>query len=164
MTIDINYESDLKLDIAYEDIIKDITVATLEHENCPYDVELSVSIVSIESMQSINLEYRGIDKPTDVLSFPLNEFYKPAYFADIRDRCDAFNPETGELMIGDIIVSATHIIKQADKYGHSRTRELAFLIVHSLLHLIGYDHIEDAGRIIMEERQRAILNFAGYTR
>ncbi len=164
MTIDINYESALQLDIAYKDIIRDITVATLEHENCPYDVELSVSIVSVESIQNINLEYRGMDKPTDVLSFPLNEFHKPAHFEDIKDRCDAFNPETNELMLGDIIISATHIIKQSDEYGHSRKRELAFLVVHSLLHLIGYDHIEDANRIIMEDRQRAILNFAGYTR
>ena len=74
------------------------------------------------------------------------------------------DPETGELILGDIIVSVEKVIEQAEKYGHSRERELAFLIAHSMLHLCGYDHMEDAEREVMETRQREILAGEGYHR
>ena len=76
----------------------------------------------------------------------------------------SFDPETGELILGDIIVSVEKVIEQAEKYGHSRERELAFLIAHSMLHLCGYDHMEDAEREVMETRQREILAGEGYHR
>ena len=77
---------------------------------------------------------------------------------------DAFNPESGELLLGDIILSTEHIIEQAREYGHSETRELAFLVVHSMLHLMGYDHMIDDERKDMEDRQRKILEFEGISR
>ena len=134
MTIEISYESEKKLDIPYEEIRK------------------------------INSEYRGIDKSTDVLSFPFNEFEIPGNFDNIEESVDAFNPETGELLLGDIILSTDHIKEQAIEYGHSETRELAFLVVHSMLHLIGYDHMVDEDRVVMEERQRKILELEGISR
>jgi len=85
-------------------------------------------------------------------------------FPDIEENIDAFNPETGELLLGDIILSTEHILEQAKEYGHSKTRELAFLVVHSMLHLMGYDHMEDDERMVMEDRQRKILELEGISR
>ena len=77
---------------------------------------------------------------------------------------DYFNPETGELMLGDIVISVDKVEEQAEKYGHSQTRELAFLVAHSMLHLCGYDHMEEEERLLMEARQNEILERRGYTR
>ena len=164
MTIEISYESKMKLDIPYEDIINRMVLASLDFENCPYEAEVSVTIVDDEEIRSINSEYRGIDKSTDVLSFPFNEFTISGHFDDIEENIDAFNPETGELLLGDIILSTEHIVEQAKEYGHSETRELAFLVVHSMLHLMGYDHMNEEDRIIMEEKQRKILELEGISR
>jgi len=88
----------------------------------------------------------------------MNEYENPGDYSDIESIPDAFDPESGELLLGDIVLSQDHILKQAEEYGHSVLREFAFLIVHSLLHLTGYDHIEEDDRIIMEERQRVIMD------
>ena len=164
MTIEISYESEKKLDIPYEEIVNKMVVSALDFENCPYETEVSVTFVDDEEIRKINSEYRGIDKSTDVLSFPFNEFEIPGNFDDIEESVDAFNPETGELLLGDIILSTDHIVEQAIEYGHSETRELAFLVVHSMLHLMGYDHMVDEDRVIMEERQRKILELEGISR
>ena len=164
MTIEISYESEKKLDIPYEEIVNKMVVSALDFENCPYEAEVSVPFVDDEEIRKINSEYRGIDKSTDVLSFPFNEFEIPGNFDDIEESVDAFNPETGELLLGDIILSTDHIVEQAIEYGHSETRELAFLVVHSMLHLMGYDHMVDEDRVIMEERQRKILELEGISR
>ena len=93
------------------------------------------------------------------------DFEKESDFSHVEEAVeDYFNPETGELILGDIIVSVEKVIEQAEKYGHSRERELAFLIAHSMLHLCGYDHMEDAEREAMETRQREILAGEGYHR
>lgn len=164
MTIEISYESEKKLDIPYEEIVNKMVVSALDFENCPYEAEVSVIFVDDEEIRKINSEYRGIDKSTDVLSFPFNEFEIPGNFDNIEESVDAFNPETGELLLGDIILSTDHIVEQAIEYGHSETRELAFLVVHSMLHLMGYDHMVDEDRVIMEERQRKILELEGISR
>lgn len=164
MTIEISYESEKKLDIPYEEIVNKMVVSALDFENCPYEAEVSVTFVDDEEIRKINSEYRGIDKSTDVLSFPFNEFKIPGNFDDIEESVDAFNPETGELLLGDIILSTDHIVEQAIEYGHSETRELAFLVVHSMLHLMGYDHMADEDRAVMEERQRKILELEGISR
>ena len=106
----------------------------------------------------MNLEFRQIDRPTDVLSFPMAEYDAPADFSCIDEESDdLFDPESGELMLGDIVISKDRVLSQAEQYGHSPKREYAFLIAHSMLHLFGYDHMEDEERLLMEERQRAIM-------
>ena len=106
----------------------------------------------------MNRDYRKIDSATDVLSFPLQEFQHPADFSVFsEDDCSAFDPESGELMLGDIVVNAERVAEQAEEYGHSKKREYAFLIAHSLLHLIGYDHMEEDERLEMEDQQRKIM-------
>ena len=130
-----------------------------------YEAEVSVILTDNETIQEINREQRGIDSPTDVLSFPLVDYERPSDFDHVEDAVeDYFNPETGELMLGDIVISVDKVEEQAQKYGHSQKRELAFLVAHSMLHLCGYDHMEDEERLEMEQRQREILETRGYTR
>lgn len=165
MTISIEYEAEKKLELPYGEIINDIVLAALDYEECPYEAEVSVILTDDESIQEINREQREIDAPTDVLSFPLVDYEAPSDFDHVEEAVeDYFNPETGELMLGDIVISVDKVEEQAEKYGHSQTRELAFLVAHSMLHLCGYDHMEDGEREQMEERQRKILETRGYTR
>ncbi|MBQ0058951.1 MAG: rRNA maturation RNase YbeY, partial [Lachnospiraceae bacterium] len=106
----------------------------------------------------LNREMRGIDKVTDVLSFPMTEYATPADFDSLdQDDIDAFDPENGCLVLGDIVIAATKVQEQAEAYGHSNRREWAFLIAHSMLHLMGYDHMNDEERLVMEEKQERIL-------
>ena len=123
------------------------------------------TLTTDEEIHKVNKEFRGIDRPTDVLSFPLLEYETPADFSRVEeDQADCFNPESGELMLGDIMISLDKVAEQAEKYGHSRLREYAFLIAHSMLHLMGYDH-EDADMARdMEQRQEAILDSLGIRR
>ena len=162
MTIDISYETDIELDIPYEDIIRQMVVAALDYENCPYEAEVSVTVVDNKEIQEINKIYRNIDKATDVLSFPMYQYEKAADFDNLDD--SAFNPESGELLLGDIVISAEKVTAQAKEYGHSKEREFAFLLVHSMLHLLGYDHMEEEERLVMESKQKEILELNDYKR
>ena len=155
----------IPFDFAYAKLAEDVIAFCLSHENFPYEAEVNLTLTDNEEIHRINLEYRQIDRPTDVLSFPMIDFEKESDFSHVEEAVeDYFNPETGELILGDIIVSVEKVIEQAEKYGHSRERELAFLIAHSMLHLCGYDHMEDAEREVMETRQREILAGEGYHR
>ncbi len=165
MTINVEYEAGKQLDLPYEEIIREVVTASLDYEKCPYEAEVSVILTDNESIRSINLEHRLIDAPTDVLSFPMVDYESPSDFDHVEEAVeDYFNPETGELMLGDIVISVDKVEEQAEKYGHSQTRELAFLVAHSMLHLCGYDHMEEDERLAMEERQKEILELRGYTR
>ena len=118
-----------------------------------------------EDIRQINKEYREIDRATDVLSFPMADYDSPSDFDRLEDMAsDYFNPETGELLLGDIVISVDKVKEQAEKYGHSETRELAFLVAHSMLHLCGYDHMVDEERLVMEKKQEEILKRGGYER
>lgn len=162
MTIEISYEAEEKLRIPYRKIIENVVRGVLEAEQCPYEAEVSVTIVDGEAIRALNRDYRHTDRETDVLSFPMVDFQKPRGYEACTD--DAFNPETGELLLGDIVLNALRIKQQAAEYGHTQTRELAFLTAHSMLHLLGYDHMEEKERIQMEARQREILDGIGYRR
>lgn len=165
MTINIEYETEKKLDIPYESIIRDIIPAALDYEECPYEAEVNVILTDNAAIQEINREQRGIDAPTDVLSFPMVDFEEESNFDHVEDYVeDYFNPETGELMLGDIVISVEKVMEQSENYGHSLERELAFLIAHSMLHLCGYDHMEEEEREVMEQKQREILAQEGYHR
>lgn len=165
MTINIEYEAEKQLGIPYQEIIEGVVLEALDYVECPYEAEVNVIITDNEEIQAINKEYRKIDAPTDVLSFPLVDYETPADFDHVEDSVeDYFDPDTGELLLGDIIVSVDKVEEQAEKYGHSTTRELAFLVAHSMLHLCGYDHIDEEEREEMEAKQREILERRGYTR
>ena len=108
--------------------------------------------------------YRNIDKETDVLAFPMADYKTPADFDILEEMDDVFNPDTGEYMMGDIMISVDKVREQAEAYGHSEKRELCFLVAHSMLHLMGYDHMTPEDAACMEKKQEAILTKLGYTR
>lgn len=109
-------------------------------------------------IREMNRSYRQIDEVTDVLSFPMQEYPSPGDFsAFTKNDCSVFDPESGELLLGDIVINAERVISQAEEYGHSQKREYAFLIAHSLLHLVGFDHMEEEERREMEEHQKRIM-------
>lgn len=124
---------------------------------CPYEAEVSLLLTTNEEIHRMNLEFRDVGRPTDVLSFPMIDFAVPGNFDGLEEREDCFDPETGELSLGDIVISKEKVLSQAEAYGHSVLREYAFLIVHSVLHLTGYDHMEPSERSVMEEQQRRIM-------
>ncbi len=158
MTIEIEYETENKLPVRDREIIEAVVKEALDSENCPYDISLNVLLTDNEAIQEINKEQRGMDMPTDVLSFPMIEYSSPADFSLVEDCVeDYFHPETGELLLGDIVISVDKVLEQAENYRHSIKRELAFLTAHSMLHLFGYDHMQEEERVIMEQKQRAIL-------
>lgn len=158
MTIEIEYETENRLPVKDREIIEAVVKEALDSENCPYDISLNVLLTDNEAIQEINKEQRGMDMPTDVLSFPMVEYFSPADFSLVEDCVeDYFHPETGELLLGDIVISVDKVLEQAENYGHSIKRELAFLTAHSMLHLFGYDHMQEEERVIMEQKQRAIL-------
>lgn len=160
MTISIEYESDISLNIDYETIIESVVLKALDIEECPYEVDLSIILTNNEDIQEINKMYRDIDAPTDVLSFPMIEFDMPSDFSGLEESVnDCFNPESGELLLGDIIISVEKVMDQAEEFGHSSKRELAFLVAHSMLHLFGYDHNDNTSDddLIMERKQEYIL-------
>lgn len=159
MTIHLDYEASAKLDFDYEDIVKKVVWECLEYEACPYEVEISIIFTDDEEIKKINSEYRGFDSPTDVLSFPAIEYKSAGDFSSLEDDSSyCFNLETGELILGDIVISVERAISQAKDFGHSVIREIGFLTAHSMFHLMGYDHMTDEDRLIIEEKQRDVLN------
>ena len=165
MTFDIEYDYPETVVDHYRDIIEKVILVALDYEDCPYESMVYVLLTDNESIREINREHRGLDRPTDVLSFPMHDYTVPADFSRIEETDpDAFHPDSGELMLGDIIISMDKVKEQSESYGHSVTRELAFLVAHSMLHLMGYDHMEDEERKVMEAKQEEILNLCGYRR
>jgi len=132
--------------------------AALDAEGVNFPCEVNVLITSNRDIQSINNQTRGIDRPTDVLSFPMFEFKPGSFRAD-----EGFmDPETGRIFLGDIVISLDKAVAQAEKYGHSREREIAYLVIHSALHLLGYDHKdEDIEKARMRRREKEILRKIG---
>lgn len=137
-----------------EQLIEMCARAALEEEQIDEDAQVSVTLVDNEAIREINNEHRGIDKATDVLSFPLGD----------EDSFDT-DPETGAILLGDIVISLERAKEQAEEYGHSYRREVAFLITHSLFHLLGYDHVDsEEDEKLMFGKQDKVLEKLGITR
>lgn len=160
MTLNVENESGVQLEKLDTDAVAKMVIeAALDYEGCPYETEINLLLTDNKTIRKINQEYRQIDKPTDVLSFPMLEYTTPSDFSVAETGvCGSFNPETGELVLGDIIISMEKVVEQAEKYGHSEEREFAFLITHSVLHLCGYDHMSSEEARVMEDKQTAILH------
>ncbi len=157
MTLLFEEEGGFKLPLPCEELAEKVINAALDYVGCPYEAEVNLLLTMNEEIHQMNLEFREIDRPTDVLSFPMVDYDEAGEFDFLEDAFEYFNPETGELMLGDIVISKEKVVEQAEEFGHSIEREYAFLIAHSVLHLTGYDHIEEDERMIMEEKQREIL-------
>ncbi len=158
MTITIEEEEKPLFDFDYAGLAREVIIFTLNHEGFPYEAEVNVILTDDISIREINLEYRDIDKSTDVLSFPMLNLDSAGDFTSIKEYLeDNFNPDTGEVMLGDIIISVPKVTEQAAAYGHTVKREFAFLIVHSVFHLLGYDHMTPKDAAFMENKQETIL-------
>ncbi|MFV0464905.1 MAG: rRNA maturation RNase YbeY [Lachnospiraceae bacterium] len=157
MTLNIDEEIHPDFNFNYNALAKSVIETAIEEEQFPFEAEISLTLTDNRKIQEINLMYRKIDAPTDVLSFPLIEYKASADFSEIELSDDNFNPDTGEAMLGDIVVSVDKVFSQAEEFGHSVEREFAFLILHSMLHLFGYDHMTKEDAAIMENKQETIL-------
>ena len=146
-----NRQRKVKLPSDFKDLLTSAVRASLEVEGIKEPAEVNITFVSDEGIRRINRDFRNINKSTDVLSFPLGE-------TGIYD----INPENGRLLLGDVIISVERAVKQAETFGHSFEREMAYLTVHSLFHLMGYDHIDEAEeKRIMREREEKALSVIG---
>lgn len=158
-------ETNVSFDFDIEKIIESVCLEVLDSEGCIYESQVNVLLTDNEGIRMFNKEYRNIDKETDVLSFPNLDFQTPGFYEVDEDvEADYFDPESGELILGDIIISVERVIEQAENYGHSCKREFAFLVAHSMLHLAGYDHMEAEEAKVMEAKQEAILQKLNITR
>lgn len=165
MTVYFESECDTKFPFDGQTIAENVLEAALDELGCPYEAEVSLTVTTDDEIRVINREQRGIDAPTDVLSFPMTGYERPGDFAFLEnEQVDCFHPDSGELMLGDIVISADRVYAQAEEYGHSLLREYAFLITHSILHLVGFDHMEPADADLMEQKQRQILEKLRITR
>ena len=140
---------------AHEELIRSAAEAALTYEEFPQDAEVEVLLVSLDEIHAINLEHRGIDRPTDVLSFPMEE---EPFEAEA-------DPTTGAVFLGSMVLCPERAKAQAEEYGHSLEREIAFLTVHSILHLLGYDHeLGEEEEREMFRRQEEVLQKMGLVR
>lgn len=152
-------------DFEIEPLIRQVADRVLETEGCPYETCVNVLVTDNAGIREYNREYRDIDRETDVLSFPNLDFETAGVFAIPEEReADYFDPDSGELVLGDIILSVDRIREQAESYGHSERREFAFLVAHSMFHLCGYDHMTEPEAAVMEEKQEAVLTALQITR
>ena len=140
--------------------IRKVIRTALAEEGMTLPCEVNVSITNDEGIHEINLEMRGVDRPTDVLSFPVFDLLP----GELPDEEDA-DPGTGLIPLGDMVISLERVTAQAKEYGHSNRRELAYLVVHSVLHLLGYDHLDEGEqKKQMRGREEAILAVLGIVR
>ena len=141
-----------------EEQIEKLAAFVTDFVKCPYEPEISVTLVTKEEIHELNRTHRNVDRPTDVLSFPMMEYDAPADFSGEKFcKTLTVSPESEEMMLGVFVLCSEVVCEQAEEYGHSLLREFSFLVVHSLLHLFGYDHMEEDERAEMEEKQREIM-------
>ena len=167
--VQINFWDEISEEINEEELAlaRKVVEYVLLQEGCPFDCEVNLTMTDNEGIQAVNKEFRNMDKPTDVLSFPNCDFEVPGEFSQFEDEdvyFDFFYPDNDLFVLGDIMISRDKMQAQAEEYGHGVTREFAFLIAHSVLHLIGYDHMEEADAKCMEQKQTEYLNNLGITR
>ncbi len=149
-----NQQKAFKIPTGLRMLIRRCCHAVLELEKVDGSVLVDVTLVDNERIHEVNLEQRGIDAPTDVLSFPLGENGE-------YDR----HPETGEILLGNIMISLERAAQQAEDYGHSFNREVGYLTVHSMLHLLGYDHVQGGMEAVrMREKEETVMKQVGLPR
>lgn len=160
MTVYIENETEVKIDNDLKNIVVKVAEQTLKNESLNSDFEVDVLFVEPDAIQTLNNEHRGIDQVTDVLSFPMQErqmFGNPEILVEIAS-------EGGEILLGDIVICYQRAVEQAAEYGHSIEREIGFLTAHSMLHLLGYDHVDEEDELEMMQKQEEILRDIGLRR
>lgn len=155
-----NRQNKLELTEGFISKLSEVCSFALKEEEVDVEYQISLLFVDNEEIKEINEETRGINKETDVLSFPMLDYengkvYKNMY---IGYEFDETYMDGEELVLGDMVLSLEKALEQSSEYNHSYEREVAYLVVHSILHLLGYDHMEDDEKIIMRKREEEILN------
>ena len=149
-----NDQNEFRIPTGVRMLVRRCCTAVLVQEEFEGSAEVSVTFVDDEEIHKLNRQFRNIDRATDVLSFPLGE-------NGVYD----VNHDTGAKMLGDIVISIPHAIDQADRYGHTLQREIGFLTVHSMLHLLGYDHVNGGIESVrMREKEETVLTKLGLKR
>lgn len=146
-----NAQSKVEFDEGLKDNIRSVVEESLKCEGWGMKYEVSILFVDNEEIKRLNSEFRGIDRPTDVLSFPLVS----------KDEQDEFLEDN---LLGDIVISLEKALEQSREYGHSFEREMAFLVCHSMFHLMGYDHMDDDSAKEMREKEESVLSSLGIVR
>lgn len=165
MTSYVENETEFRMPFDIKEILGQIMDTVMEMEGCPYETTVNLLLTDNAGIREYNKNYRDLDQETDVLSFPNIPFDKAGDFTGVEaDEADYFDPDSGELVLGDIILSVDRILSQAQDYGHSVLREFAFLTAHSMFHLCGYDHMEEQEAAVMEKKQEDVLTRLGITR
>ena len=150
--MNIYYDSDFELEKELLEKMSEGAVICTEQEGLDSErVEISLTLVDAEEIQQLNRDYRNVDKVTDVLSFP--------QYDDLNDL-----PEEGEIMLGDVIICRQRAEEQAEEFGHSVEREMVYLFVHSVCHLLGYDHMEDEEKAEMRAKEESVMEQINVTR
>lgn len=141
-------------------LVKRAVECALRSEGVECDYIVDVTLTDDETIHEINLAERNVDRPTDVLSFPMNELTPGEFDPEICER----EPETGAVFLGDMVISIPRCAEQGEEYGHGYKREVSYLAVHSTLHLLGYDHMEEDDKRLMRSREDAIMEILGIGR
>ena len=156
---------DWKWDVAdagFAAIIKKAAQAALEVEEISAPCGVFIRVTDDAGIREVNRAHRQIDSPTDVLSFPEIRYKKGQTLRDVPNKLKAaYDVDTGCAMLGDIVISLERVLKQAEEYGHTPQREMAYMVVHAVCHLMGYDHIVDEDKRLMRQREETALNRAG---
>ena len=142
-----NNQTEIAIPEELEETLKKAMDIVARKENLTDNTEVDITIVNNEEIHTLNRDYRGIDRPTDVLSFALDE----------GDEEPEVEDGEAEHLLGDVIISAPRAVEQGEEFGHGLTREMTYLAVHGMLHLLGYDHMEDADKKVMRAREEEIL-------
>lgn len=169
MSIIYENETTKKFDFDEEELVGIVINQCLDYIQCPFESVVEVTLVDNAEIHRLNKEFRDTDRPTDVLSFPMINYETAGDFGFLEEDDDEmtaeyFDFDSGELLLGDIVISVDKVEEQAKEYGHSVRRELAFLVAHSMFHLFGFDHMEDEERTHMENMQREVLKQLGIER
>jgi len=165
MTVEINNSQD-KIEVvpAIERLIEECVSETLKMEGVDIPVEVSVLLVDDHQIHQLNSQYRGVDAPTDVLSFPMVEFESNGQGRDLRAVLNAARHGDQAVLLGDIVLSLERAQQQAREYGHSFFREVGYLVVHGMLHLLGYDHEQEEQRLRMRQKEERVMEALGLPR
>ncbi len=162
MIIDINNcQNNIEITEQLKNLVEQCVLKTLEAEGIDVPIEISILLVDNKKIRELNRQYRGKDASTDVLSFPMLEFEDGDKNKILSQEIDR---DSNAVILGDIVLSMEKAGEQAEEYGHGLFREIGFLIVHSLLHLLGYDHENHEDTTIMRKQEKELMNILGLPR
>jgi probable rRNA maturation factor len=155
-----NEQTAMPFDDAYKELLRKTVLECLKSEDIEFGCEVNILITDDRSIHEINRQFRNIDRPTDVLSFPMADMVKGKIVSPSED----YDRDKDLLMLGDIVISTETAIRQAEEYGHSLQREITFLTSHGMFHLLGYDHIIKDDEEVMMSKQESVLEKLGLKR